>query len=454
MMKKTFLLFLFVLLFYSSPLHAMKPADVPNPRSTANIDVQDSANVLGSEYTSLINKVCEALEKATKTQMAVVTVDDLDGLTVEDYSLQVATRFGIGKKGTDNGILILFALNDRKVRIEVGYGLEGVLTDAKTKEFIQTFAIPRFKEKQYSRGLYDLSKALAETVAKSENVNLGIEDPQNFPAQMVTTRAAENDNTPSESESLKTKASVFSKNTVQVFVLISFGFTLFWLLLTTLKLKNKEGHAAKIVFLQDYYEYGFGSVWVFGFIAGALLAFIMDDPFPIIKAFFVSALGCWGLSYLYRKLMEAIISKERILCQKCHKPMVLLPENLAIKKMNEQERVEQEAGAMAYEFWLCTPCNTTEKIATELSLASTKKCPKCGWLSLKNKTRDLPGNKYLDIDDCLNPNCHYHKETEHYVSSSSSSSSAWSFGSSGGSSFSSGSFGGGSFGGGGSSGSW
>ncbi len=458
MFKRAYLLFLFVLFFNFSPLQAMKPEDVPNPRSTANIDVQDSAQVLNPEYIHLINKICDALEKSTQAQMAVVTVDNLDGLTVEDYSMQVATRFGIGKKGKDDGILILFARDDRKVRIEVGYGLEGVLTDAKTKSFIQNLAIPRFKEKEYGRGLYELAKALAETVAQSENVKLGIEDSQNLPTQAATPRATEStekETSLSETKTTEVQSSLFSKNPIQVFLLISLAFTLFWLLLTTFKLKNKTGHVAKIDFLQEYYEYSFGSVWVFGFFGAAIYAFILDDVWTMVKAFVLAAAGSWFLAFIYKKFTETIIRKSNLACKKCQMAMTLLPENESLKKLSEKEKVEQSTGAMAYEFWICSSCHSTEKIENELSSASSKKCPKCNWFSLSTSSRDTGKDTYLIIDDCLNPKCAYRKESSHTRSSSSSKTSSWGFGSSrSGGGSSSRSYGGGSFGGGGSSGSW
>lgn len=443
-------------LFLPTLLQAMKPEAVPNPRTHANSDVQDSASVLGSDYSKLINQVCAALENATQAQMAVVTVDNLEGLNVEDYALQVATRFGIGKKGKDDGILILFAHEDRKVRIEVGYGLESVLTDAKTKSFIQNLAIPRFKEKEYGRGLYELSKALAETVAKSENVVLNLTEAPQLPAQS-TAPASENLNTHQESEEAKQAPSNIERSPepFKPFLILSLLFTVFWTLLTYLKLKKKKGQKEKLDCLKEFYDMSYGFVIVFGFLGGVVYAFITEAIFETIKAYLAGAGSSWALAFIFQKIFEKNISSHQINCKKCQSLMTLLPEKDNLKKLSEKERIEQEARAMAYEFWFCNKCNSTEKIAAELSSASSKKCPTCGWLSLASSIRDTGTNSYLTIDDCLNPKCSYRKESSHTRTSSSSKTSSWSFGSSRSSSSSSSrSYGGGSFGGGGSSGSW
>ena len=119
---------------------AEKPETVPNPLSAGGRYVGDGAGILGPEYVGLIDGVCKSLKASTTAEMAVITVRDLGGTTIEDFAVQLFKRLGIGLKGKDNGILILCALAERDVRVEVGYGLEPVITDAKSKRIMNAAA--------------------------------------------------------------------------------------------------------------------------------------------------------------------------------------------------------------------------------------------------------------------------------------------------------------------------
>lgn len=102
----------------------------------------------------------------------MVIIDTLQGLTVEDYAVELFRRWGIGQKGKDNGVLLLVAIKDREMRIEVGYGLEGAIPDGKAGRIRDEYIIPYFKEEDYSKGVYYGYLALAKEVAKEYNVEL------------------------------------------------------------------------------------------------------------------------------------------------------------------------------------------------------------------------------------------------------------------------------------------
>jgi uncharacterized protein len=113
------------------------------PRLTGR--VTDAAGVLPQETAAALEARLKSLEDSTGTQLVVATVPSLDGYEIEDYGVGLARAWGIGQKGTNNGAVLLVAPNERKVRIEVGYGLEGVLTDAMSSQIIRRAIIPRFK---------------------------------------------------------------------------------------------------------------------------------------------------------------------------------------------------------------------------------------------------------------------------------------------------------------------
>ena len=107
--------------------------------------VTDAAGILTPETVASLDARLAALEAATTTQLVVATVPDLQGYEIDEYGYQLGRTWGIGQKGQNNGVLLIVAPNERKVRIEVGYGLEGTLTDALTSQIIRRDIIPYFK---------------------------------------------------------------------------------------------------------------------------------------------------------------------------------------------------------------------------------------------------------------------------------------------------------------------
>jgi len=115
--------------------------------------VVDDANILDAATRSALSEKLAALEDKTTDQFVVVTLKSLQGQTIETYGYQLGRHWGIGQKGKNNGVLLIVAPNERKVRIEVGYGLEGTLTDALTKVIIENAITPRFRANDYAGGI-------------------------------------------------------------------------------------------------------------------------------------------------------------------------------------------------------------------------------------------------------------------------------------------------------------
>lgn len=115
--------------------------------------VVDEAQLLPPDQAQAIEEKLRRFEEQTGDQVAVLTVDSLDGEALEDYSLRVAETWGLGQKEKDNGVLLLIARDDRKLRIEVGYGLEGQLTDLQSGRIIRNVIVPRFKAGDYPGGI-------------------------------------------------------------------------------------------------------------------------------------------------------------------------------------------------------------------------------------------------------------------------------------------------------------
>lgn len=123
--------------------------------------VNDFAHVLDKDEKTYINNQGNTLEKATGAQIVVATIESLDGKTVQEYALDLFREWGIGEKEKNNGILVLLAVNDRKARIEVGYGLEGAVNDAKAGRILDEYGISHFKNNRWGNGLCEIYRALA-----------------------------------------------------------------------------------------------------------------------------------------------------------------------------------------------------------------------------------------------------------------------------------------------------
>jgi uncharacterized protein len=115
--------------------------------------VNDYAGMMSQEARDRVERKLEAYEKETATQIAVLTLESLDGESLEDFSVKVAETWKLGQKGKDNGVLLLIAKGDRKMRLEVGYGLEGTLTDALSRRILDGVVRPRFRAGDYAGGV-------------------------------------------------------------------------------------------------------------------------------------------------------------------------------------------------------------------------------------------------------------------------------------------------------------
>jgi uncharacterized protein len=126
--------------------------------------VVDDANLLSPQAESKLTDELATLEAQTGHQLVVATVPTLQGYEIEDYGYQLLRTWGIGRKDEDDGIILLVAPKERKVRIEVGYGLEPVMTDALSSLIIQRAILPAFKAGDYEKGVVAGTEAIARQI--------------------------------------------------------------------------------------------------------------------------------------------------------------------------------------------------------------------------------------------------------------------------------------------------
>jgi uncharacterized protein len=146
-------LLLVAALLFSSPALA-----VDFPPLTGR--VVDQAGLLSPDQEAQLTARLEALQRASSRQLVVATVPSLQDLPVEDYGYQLGRAWGIGQGQANNGIILLVAPNERRARIEVGYGLEPIVTDALSSQIINTQMLPRFRDNDYAGGIIAGADAL------------------------------------------------------------------------------------------------------------------------------------------------------------------------------------------------------------------------------------------------------------------------------------------------------
>lgn len=156
-MKKVISLFL--ALFFAL-ICALSVVALNIPEPTSNLFVNDFADVMTSDDKLKIQKQGEALYKETNAQIVVATVNSLFGADIETYANEMFRSWQLGDKNENNGVLLLLSVNDRKVRIEVGYGLEGALNDSKCGRILRDYGNTYFSDNEFSKGLVSVYDVL------------------------------------------------------------------------------------------------------------------------------------------------------------------------------------------------------------------------------------------------------------------------------------------------------
>lgn len=167
-----------------------RKADYPPPSDRA---VNDFAVLLSPQTVERLEKLSRSLWEQSRDAVVVVTVESIAPETVEGYAAGLFQNWGIGQEGKDNGVLILVAAEERKTRIEVGYGLEGIIPDAEASRIIRDLMLPNFRDGDYNRGIDLAVQAVIGEIARERGVEIeGVEiaDLETGDPRQPTTEAA------------------------------------------------------------------------------------------------------------------------------------------------------------------------------------------------------------------------------------------------------------------------
>ncbi len=175
---------LMAVLFSLGPLVVTAQLKVPE---LWGLRVHDEAHVLSAGFISRLEQRLKAHEDSTSNQIAVLIVPSLEGEILEEYTIKVADKWKLGTAGNDNGVLLFIAINDKKVRIEVGYGLEGVLPDIICNQIIRNEIAPYFRQENYEGGVDAAITSITKAIAGEYKTEVRKVEKRKSRGSLVTT---------------------------------------------------------------------------------------------------------------------------------------------------------------------------------------------------------------------------------------------------------------------------
>ncbi|QBR11345.1 TPM domain-containing protein [Sphingobacterium sp. CZ-2] len=476
---------LWLVLFFCIPaLHAQ----IPNPKSKGqDYYVSNPDGILDWYSVQELDSICKSIEQETGAEFAIVLVNDYDGEDDFEFALSLFNKWGIGKKESNNGLLLFIAKDRREYRFISGYGMERLFPDAYLKRVGELYLVPNFQQGYYSAGVFQAVRFIEHVLKSPDSVK---ELKEMMP----------------EAQPFFSWDNAIFKNSLLV---ILFFIALY--IYTHLVIKSLLKKANKVSFVKPIF-YGLGCGVLLMFVSVFPLIILYEDLSPLYNKnntpYILFALGGVILAMRITTGRESIVKggkdeeEKQIALKKFRNyllvPMLLSPlalfdliwlsnrmfknrgrflppnndpewtrlnRNKDAKKiktiLDDGQRAEEQKGSRKYEIWQHSKTGKYELVPWEVS-KKFDVCPACGYHTLlKNQTKTVVAANYSSagsgekFDKCQF--CNYKKHIEFYTiakktRSSSSSSSGGSSG--GGSSSSSGSFGGGSSGGGGAGGRW
>lgn len=388
--------------------------------------VHDFAGILPQDRASQLDQLARDVQRETTAQLAIVTVESLEGMTVDDYANELFNRWGIGDRDRNNGVLILVAPRERRYRIEVGTGLEPLLTDALCGAIGADAMAPEFRRGDYAAGIERGARAVADVLRG---------DPQ---AARGVVGTAPRDRRAARQRAWRSAGAAAVAGIV--------------LGLLAVGAKVRRGL----------------STWLFAVAAAAaalllglaVLAALAVPPaqgawFGVAGAGAASAAGLAALWRMYRRYGPHP-------CPKCGTRLELLCETSDDEKLSEVQRLEEKIGSVDYDVWFCHACLIADTERYINWFSSFQDCPSCRHRTFKEEAQRVvrPASTVasgLAIVDGRCISCLHDRQRSvilpRIVASTSGSGSSLGggggFGGGGG-----GGFGGGSSGGGGASGGW
>lgn len=329
-LKHVFLLLTFIFLSVSMTAREYTVEDVPNVQlKNARAFVSNPDNILSTQTVATLDTMLYNLRVTNSSEFVVVALSSIGSEDPKQFAIRLFEKWGIGRKEKDNGLLLLFVLDQRRAVTEVGYGLEGILPDAINKRLMMRYMYPYFKQGDYNRGMIDGVRAFIGVMTTDEaNRELFVAAPA--------------------------KAAPFSwKEVLFWYLLFSFLVSLFMIG----AILNSKRHAP------DQHNYS---------IYKAISAYVKTCL--LLSLFFpVTMLPI----YLWlRGRLHHLRNKTQI-CDHCGGKMHKLSEAEEDAYLSASEQTEEKINSVDYDVWLCDNCNKVKIFPFESQYAHYSKCPVC-----------------------------------------------------------------------------
>ncbi len=385
--------------------------NIPNPKTTRNAFVSNPDAILTPEEVALLDRICQEIEDSTTAEVAVVIIQSIGGEEPKRFATELFDRWRIGKRSSDNGLLILSVMDARRTEFETGYSTEAVLPDVVCYRIGMQELVPHFREGEYAKGL-------EAALLKIQNI---LEDP---------------DSQGDLQRELKSYGPRPWYRSIPLPLLIYGAVMLLWALIvevwTLAHLSGKQDQHDKYLNIRKMHWGG----WAFIF------------PILFIPIYFANR-------YLLKKLRN-----QPRFSRVNGKKMVKLSEAEDDQLLENGQIIEEQIGSVDYDVWVTEDRDDFRVLAYRKRWSKYKTCPECKYKTyhlarsevLKKATTNQAG-KGVHIYECKN--CHYTHEDTYTLPKKSKGGGAVGFGGGGGSfGGGGGSFGGGSSGGGGAGVSW
>ncbi|MDL2290320.1 TPM domain-containing protein [Paludibacteraceae bacterium OttesenSCG-928-F17] len=350
-MKKHFLLCFLLFISHSVFSAEYTVENLPNPKTYDATDfVSNPDRILSSQTVSQLNQIINSLENDTKAEIAVVAVNSIGVDDVKSFAVRLFEKWGVGKAKADNGLLILFVLDQRTIVFETGYGLEGVLPDAIASRIINQTILPEFRKGNYDAGIIAgvqrASSVIREEpvfVPEKEGINWGVASPV----------------------------------AVAVYILLML-LSFLWMsgAVKNIKTNPRYPHNAARYYAVKKQRASITSTMAFVlpliaflviifFFNPAYLLFLIPVPFMVIPA------------NIYGRVQMNKVRTQPIPCEACDGMMRIVSEKEEDKYLNDAQKFEEKIGSVDYDVYVCDKCEEVKILRIDKTSAYSV-CPNCG----------------------------------------------------------------------------
>ncbi|MBX2946679.1 MAG: TPM domain-containing protein [Cyclobacteriaceae bacterium] len=472
-MKHVYLIWMLLVIPLATQAQSYTVETVPNTKLVNNSYVSDPSRILNDSTVARINQLLGNLEKTATAQVAVVMLPSIGNENLFDFAQRLFVYWGIGRAGKDNGLLILFVMDQRNIRFHTGKGLEGVLPDVTCKRIQQRFMVPYFKEGDYNTGMLNGINATVSILSKPEAIEeiFARDSSQDHYAYLalaglyavvamvfflIVTLNGKFKPSPDYPKVTITRlywlllylvlpllllfTAYNLKWSLGLFMVVLYSLIVFWFAERFVRVSSIGKKFVNHGQQQDAYNFMNKQKWYW------LLAAIFF-PIPMILVY-----------QLLRRKRNSFRNHPR-LCRKCGTQTVKLSEAQEDEFLKDGQITEEKIGTIDYDVWKCNTCGSVETLRYPNKKSKFTHCPKCGFMTYHfGARRTIESASYTsdgygeEERTCMH--CGHHHLDKFIIPMLVVSSSSGSDSSSSSSSDSGGSWGGGDSGGGGASSSW